>query len=314
MREMIHTYCRGHELLLLWQPDAGEIEERIGEGFVPIEMAEGCVTYADFRELDHHNSYSHMPSACMTALKYYGDLAGERPARIMVNHTDSDSVMTGLTLLGLLPRGYLEQLNPEIAQMDTEPMIADRDAMKFIGMIELWKSGMESVKQSGWSWIAGLNLWLDMHDNPQAFEPAAESLRIRSEQRRRIAAEDMENGVLGESGRVMMIPASRVKGQYEQHMRIETAAADSLEGWRHWCLISRVAASGSVMIACPCRRVAESAFGPGGLMNVFPKLPQIGGKSWGGRESVGGSPRGCIFPEELMADVLKIVDDALITR
>jgi hypothetical protein len=37
----------------------------------------------------------------------------------------------------------------------------------------------------------------------------------------------------------------------------------------------------------------------------------INGKSWGGRESVGGSPRGEIFPEELMEVVLAAVDDAM---
>ena len=65
------------------------------------------------------------------------------------------------------------------------------------------------------------------------------------------------------------------------------------------------------MISCPCRQVAELAFGPGGLKEVFPLLPGINGKEWGGRESVGGSPRGAIVPEEMLDEVLSIVDGTL---
>ena len=44
------------------------------------------------------------------------------------------------------------------------------------------------------------------------------------------------------------------------------------------------------------------------------KLPKINDKSWGGRESVGGSPRGEIFPKELLEEVLDIVDGCRMVR
>jgi hypothetical protein len=88
--------------------------------------------------------------------------------------------------------------------------------------------------------------------------------------------------------------------------------ANSLQGWRRWCVIAYVEKSGGVMISCHNRSVAEAAFGPGGLMNVFPELPQINGRTWGGREAVGGSPRDSIFPVELLPQVLATAEASLI--
>ena len=41
MTELLTTVCRGREVQLLWQPELKTIPDRIAEGFVPIEMAEG---------------------------------------------------------------------------------------------------------------------------------------------------------------------------------------------------------------------------------------------------------------------------------
>ena len=313
MREMITTACRGKLIQLLWQPNGDEIETYINEGFVPIEMAEGTRTYADFRRLDHHNEYSEMPSACVTALKFYGELSNQTPAKMMVNHTDADSVMTGLSLLGLLPRGLLEKLNPEIGQLDTEPLMADETKMRFKDEIHIWKECMESVKQSGWSWLYGLQLWLDIFTNRTSFDSYPGTLNEREEGRKKLALEDYQTAKSGPSGHVLLVNPSRVKGFDVQFGRQESSPPDTLEGWRHWCLISYVPKAGNVMLACPCRKVAELAFGLGGLKNVFPLLPDIDGREWGGRESVGGSPRGVTFPEDRLDEALEIVENSLVS-
>ena len=60
MTELLNTFCRGRNIQLLWQPELETIPDRIAEGFVPIEMAEGTKSFVDFRCLDHHNDYSHL--------------------------------------------------------------------------------------------------------------------------------------------------------------------------------------------------------------------------------------------------------------
>ena len=49
---------------------------------IALIMAEGTVSYVDFRCLDHHNDYSYLPSACVTALAFYGSLGEDGPARL----------------------------------------------------------------------------------------------------------------------------------------------------------------------------------------------------------------------------------------
>jgi len=54
---------------------------------------------------------------------------------------------------------------------------------------------------------------------------------------------------------------------------------------------------GAVTLGCPNKAVAEAIFGAGGLLTVFPALEPNG---WGGREAVGGSPRGLQMTEAMV--------------
>lgn len=311
MRELLTTFCRGREIQLLWQPEPETIPELMGEGFIPIEMAEGTVSYVDFRCLDHHNDYSHLPSACVTALAFYGTLGEDVPARLMVNHTDADSVLTGVTLMGLLPRELLEELNPEVGLLDTDPLNMDAEGLRYGGAIRLWRAGMASVRRSGWSWLYGVQLFLDLFCHFDRYAKKIDQLQEGERARREQALKDYARAVLGPSGKVLLVAPSTVRGHDVHFFRQEAFSPTSLEGWRHWCVISHVEKAGNVMLACPNKEVAERAFGAGGLKNVFPLLPNLEGREWGGRESVGGSPRGVVFPVDLLAEVLSIVERSL---
>ena len=179
MTELLNTFCRGRNIQLLWQPELETIPDRIAEGFVSIEMAEGTKSFVDFRCLDHHNDYSHLPSACVTALKFYGTLGSDSPVRLMVNHTDADCVLTGVTLLGLLPRKLLERLNPEVGVLDTDPLSVDFGDLPYVNAIRLWKVGMMSTKKSGWSWLYGMQLFLDIFNHFTYYEGKTGELEER---------------------------------------------------------------------------------------------------------------------------------------
>lgn len=312
MRELLTTFCRGREVQLLWQPETEAIPEYIEKGFVPIEMAEGTESFVDFRCLDHHNGYSHLPSACVTALAFYGSLGEDAPARLMVNHTDADSVLTGVTLMGLLSRELLEVLNPEVGLLDTDPLGTNSGNLLYGDAIRLWKAGMASVRQSGWSWLYGMQLYLDLFSNFAYYEKMVEQLNNWDMARREQALEDYARAITSPSGKVLLVARSTVKGHDVHFFRQEAFPSTSLEGWRHWCVISHVQRSGNVMLACPNKEVAEQAFGAGGLKNVFPRLPSLEGKCWGGREAVGGSPRGVVFPADLLDSVLTTIEKSLL--
>ena len=76
----------------------------------------------------------------------------------------------------------------------------------------------------------------------------------------------------------------------------EKIAALSSEAWGFpvWyaevapCIIALNPQGRNISIGCQDDAVAKALFGPDGLKVVFPKL----GAEWGGRESIGGSPRG----------------------
>ena len=123
---------------------------------------------------------------------------------------------------------------------------------------------------------------------------------------------DYARAVTGPSGKVLLVAPSTVKGHDVHFFRQEEFPSTSLEGWRHWCVISHVQKAGNVMLACPNKEVAERAFGVGGLKNVFPCLPTLEGKGWGGREAVGGSPRGIVFPASALDSVLSILEESLL--
>jgi len=60
----------------------------------------------------------------------------------------------------------------------------------------------------------------------------------------------------------------------------------------------------SITIGCKDIQKAEELFGEGGLKNVFPKLQPEG---WGGREAVGGSPRGMKMTYDDLVNTAKVV-------
>ena len=308
MKELISTTCLGREIHLLWRPRRDEISGYISKGFVTVEMAEGQESFVDFRCLDHHNMYSHLPSACVTALKYYGTL--ESPFKLMVNHTDADCVLTGLTLMGLLPLNILEKLNIEAGILDTAPF-SPNVPLIYEDRITLWKTSMGSDKQSAWSWLYGLLLFVDLFRNVGDYQEALARLSVLEQERKRLAIEDYEKARFSDSRKILLVAPSRTRGFDVQFSRQSQFPAESLQGWKHWCIIAYVEKSGIVTLSCPNRHIAEKVFGAGGLKNIYPKLPSLDGKSWGGREDVGGSPRGIPFPESLLNEVLKTLKDSL---
>jgi hypothetical protein len=312
--EEIKTFCMGRELRVLWNPDETDIDGYVENGFIPIEMAAGEKSYVDHRVLDHHNEYSDLPSACVSALKYYGEADCADRAKFMINHVDADCVMTGITLLGLLPFDLLKNLNAEIGILDTDPLFADIGALQYGELIQCWKSGMRSLKNSAWSWLYGVALFVDMVKNPSDYARIIE--RIRDEESSRIARAkaDYETALVGKTGKVVLIPDSAVWGLDVQFGRKAGDDVGLPETWGHWCVMARAQKSRAILVSCPGKKIAEMVFGAGGLKNIFPKLPGINGKSWGGRESVGGSPRGEAVPDEMLGTILELVDSAVIAR
>jgi len=310
MREMISSVFAGREIELAWKPDTEEIPSLIRDGFIPIEMAEGSVSYTDALELDHHNHLSDRPAACVTALRHYGHVRKGAKARFMANHADADCILSALTLFGLLDRSIHEILNAEVGILDVAPIGAPIWEFRYGRTINGWKAAMAGEKRSGWSWLFGLNLFHDMISREGEYETYLLGVDQKENDRLEAARKDISTALKGNSGRTAAFVSS-VWGFDSQFGRRRNEPADSLEGWDYWCLIAYVENARKATLSAPSEAIAEKAFGKGGLMNVYPLLPRIGGKEWGGRPSVGGSPRGESMTAEMLPDILSVVEAAL---
>ncbi len=314
MKETIKTLIKGFDVELFWCPEVNEIEKLISEKVIPIEMAEGDISYIDDFCLDHHNDLSYLPAASITALQYYGKAVKDNTVRIMVNHVDADSVVCGLTIMGLISKDILEAFNLDIAILDVDPMSVKAIELPYGKQIQIWKNAMSSVKQSGWAYLYGMQLFIDILENPNLYQRKMDAAEEQERNRIEAAIQDLKEGIFAYNGKIVVIPESNVFGFDVHYGRDSYHSINSLQGWKRCCVIARVPKSGTVTIGCPNKEVAEELFGNGGLLNVFPKLPKINNKSWGGRESIGGSPRGEIFPKELLEEVLDIVNGCRMIR
>ena len=123
-KETIRTLIKGIDIELFWCPEVSEIQTLINQGVIPIEMAEGGISFIDDFCLDHHNDLSYLPAASITALQYYGAAVKDNVVRLMVNHVDADSVVCGLTIMGLISKDILEAFSFE-------------DIMNYYGVVQI---------------------------------------------------------------------------------------------------------------------------------------------------------------------------------
>lgn len=311
--EVIDTNIMSRNIKLFWRPKKEDIPHLISAGVVPIEMAEGETSYVDEMVLDHHNQYNHMPAACKTALEYvgiFGDTNNEKPYMFMVNHVDLDCVLSGALLLDLLDNiRYIDNgkmLNNfvELAALDDtdplNPLISGVPESQEMKIIRTWKDCMKSQKNSGWAWIHGLLLLHSMcFRNVLDWTPTFNRMKQKELDRVMQGNKDYMNAVISEDNTVVYVAPSKVWA-FDIHFQRNKEVEDfnQLDAWKHHVVMAWVPGLEKVTISCPNLAIAEKVFGNGGLCNIFSIMPKYNGECWGGRQTVGGSPRGVKITQE----------------
>lgn len=290
--EVIRTMVGGRQIVLHWKPQIDQISGLIEKGVVPIEMAEGTVSFVDDHQLDHHNQYAAQPAACIISLKYYGQMSSG--SQFMANHVDLDCVASAAVLLGLIPKDQVQEFVKWAGLDDVDPLspeLRQTPVPEMMKKVRAWKDATSGPKNSGWAWIHGLNLLYDLFAHPEHWIEKINSLEQREAERRKIAAEDYDRRIEFTDSRAIFIGPSRVWGFDVQMGRNPKEDINTLAGWRHQLIFSYVAAMGKVTISCPNEAVANELLGEGGLNNVYPLLEKFMPTGWGGRAAVGGSGR-----------------------
>ena len=312
-----------NELEIAVVKTADEAKEYVRNGYTPVECSFGNESVVDDLELDHHGSMSDKESV---AIRAYRDLFGVRAdnKKIVVNHIDADNMFAIASICGLLPhpkseyaaslppylqKPWLTDLTPlaeTIATMDTDPIGREVLTMPYGQHLVMWDALYGNQAKTPLEALAGVQAWVNLTTSKTA-GVYLEAAKNSEQERVDMAKKDLEER--GQKmGDVLVIRDSRMFGFDVWYGRNpEKGKPTEVAGWEHPLVLSLTEEQKNITIAAPNQVVAEELLGKGGLKNVFDRLNQLyncpEGQGFGGREVIGGSPRGRIMTEE---DVRKI--------
>jgi len=304
---------------LVLSNNAEEICGLVSQGFCPVECSIGGESIVDSLNMDHHGANSALEAV---GLRAYRDLYGVRaedPRFVVTGVADADATFAVVALAGLIPhpsRKVAETLPPAIkasltrdltelaitiSRVDVSPIGLDIPAMPGGDVLLTWNA-MSTNARDTLGFEMGVGLWRSLLEgNPNQLGPFFVAAKTAEVNRVQASMVDLnERGVMING--VLVIKESRVFGFPEWYGRIETELFESASGWSNPVVLAWLERGHNVTMGCPNDSVAEVLFGKGGLKNVFSQLEPTG---WGGRESVGGSPRGVEITWEQVETVAK---------
>ena len=284
--------------------DASEVRSLISQGYCAIECSIGGESITCDLQMDHHGENSNLESVAIRSYRDHFGARREDPRFVVVGTPDADACFCIASLAGLLPHPSVEvasylpphvkaskqkdliELAETIAVIDTDPIGRDLSAMPCGAELLLWNAMVSFSEDTALTAKAGVWLWGQIAANAPSRKPLIEHSLVLEGQRRE---EALKETIIDLGGGIGYIEESACWGFDVWYGRQTDHASDAPEGWRFGVILARVASSGAITIGSPNQAVAECLFGSGGLKNVFPHLPREG---WGGREAIGGSPRG----------------------
>lgn len=263
--------------------DIAEARRLTAEGYEPIECSFGCGdSVLGPLNMDHHGAESWREGV---ALRAYRDHAGYRPNGkfVVTGHADADATFAIAALAGYLPQG-LEVLATLVNRVDTNPIGIYLSDEEHGDTLLLWNR-LSSGKQDATAFYAGVDRWRSLTGPrpPKALLAAAkqeEALRVQDARTSTVIVD-------------RLAPLAHVESPVWGFDVWYSEIAD--------CIFAHTP-EGNVTIGCASAEIAERIFGTGGLKNVFAHLSPAG---WGGRETVGGSPRGMKITHEQAAEAFE---------
>lgn len=285
-------------------------DEFTGQGYEPIECSFGHFgSSMGPLAMDHHGAESHREGV---AIRAYRDHFGSRkddPRFVVTGAADADATFAIAALCGLLPHpsraAEFEKAPPPVKTANTKDITSLAEMVNKVDTVPigvrleetdegvtllLWNQ-MSSSSQDETAFHAGVDRWRSLLSRaPKALLAAAKT---------------------EEANRVTEARKAEVNKVSDKVAVVESAAW----GFDVWyaevapIIVAYVATNGNVTIGCPDTETAEKFFGKGGLKNVFAKLEPQG---WGGREAIGGSPRGQKLNREQALEAAKVINAALV--
>lgn len=267
-------------------------------GYEPLECAYGQHgSVLGPLELDHHGEESHREGVALRACR---DLYGARahdPRFVVTGTPDADATLAIVALTALVPRDKIPPVFYALVdEHDTDPI------------------GKDLLATPEGEQLAWFNQRPGLHNTEQGFRAAVEQMRhlllvgIDETEREQVRRNDLARRRKAIEGVVALydragnrldrpedfseLPVRRgalaIAGK--PRVAVVQSAVWGFDVWYRTApvVVSHAARIAKVTVGCPDLDTAVRLFGPDGLMHAWRAL----GKGWGGRETIGGSPRG----------------------
>lgn len=292
-------------LVIVHVNSAEEARDLAAKGFCPVECCFGSDSVVDGLFMDHHGPNSHREGVAVRAYRDHFGARRDDPRFVVTGVGDADACLAIAALVGLLPHPSraqefasapapvkqsftkdITQLAKLVNRVDIEPIGIRLESEPFGDTLLLWKQmggGADSL-----AFYAGVDRWRSLTGRPlTALLDAA-----RTEEANRVAR--AREAAVEKVGTVGLVE-SDVFG-------FDVWYADVAP-----VIVAFVERNGAITVGCRDTATAEGLFGPGGLKGVFPRL----GEGWGGREAVGGSPRGQRMTREDAKAAARLLSEAM---
>ncbi len=288
-------------------------------GYEPIECAYGQKqSVLGPLCMDHHGFESHREGVALRACRDHYGARRDDPRFVVTGTPDADAVLAIVALAGLVPEAQLTRVFYELVDRhDVDPI--GLDLLTVPGGVELaWFNQRPGTHNSVDGFRRAIDGMVELLSRTLTSEERARV--VAAERSRRRKALEGVSRIYELDGRTARLPteaeiaASPVRRGEDVKPRV-LVVHGTVWGFDMWYRLAPVVVSFAsrlekVTVGCPDRVTAEALFGPGGLQWVWPRL----GADWGGRETIGGSPRGVKQRATDADDTARLVLEALQER
>jgi len=245
-----------------------DARQAVEQGSTAVEAAFGNETVVNdpSEPFDHHNRFSNLPSASLQAYN-----SNKLVKSVVVNHIDLDCVMASALLLGIVSRS-----NPWIKKMIPLIEITDRHGLHSLSEDQKMKPEYQLVLFY-WQKNFGTGSSTKFNEAMQilkTFEQGPNQETGEAIQKEGIRKDTAEKGIVKHEGNIVLVNSPVWGFDVWYKTAPIVVALDPIKN--------------TISVAARDLATAEKYFGQGGFKNTFQGL----GPGWGGRETVGGSPRG----------------------
>lgn len=288
MNDLDIRYTNDHATACAWRD----------EGYEPVECAFGQHGSVMGRfDLDHHGTESHREGVALRACRdHYGALADD-PRFVVTGTPDADAVLAIVALAGRVPESRIPAAFYTLVDAhDTDPIGKDLLSTDQ-GLRLAWFNQRPGLFQNEAGFRQAIAHMEDLLQG-RVSQKQIDKVHRADMARRNKAVEGVTALYDGRAieldvpGDAMSRPVLRGERAVAGRPRVAVVHC-AVWGFDVWYRLAPVVVSyasrmAKVTVGCPDTDTADRLFGPGGLANVWPAL----GKGWGGRGTIGGSPRG----------------------